>query len=63
MLSLDDFEQLRRKICASGRASGGDDLLGMEIDFDNWLQGWAYADGAPACGRTWLFSAIKARNG
>jgi hypothetical protein len=47
VLSLDDFEQLRREICASGLASGGDDLLGMEIDFDAWLQGWADADGAP----------------
>ena len=47
MLSLDDFEQLRLEICASGRASGGDDLLGMEIDFDTWLQGWAYAEAAP----------------
>jgi hypothetical protein len=37
VLSLDDFEQLRREICASGQASGGDNLLGMELDFDAYL--------------------------
>ena len=47
MLSLDDFEQLRREICASGRASGGYDLIGMEIDFDAFLDDWAFADEAP----------------
>ena len=34
MLTPDDFEELRREICASGRASGGDNLVGMAIDFD-----------------------------
>ena len=37
MLNLDDFDQLRREICASGPASGLDDLMGMEIDFDAFL--------------------------
>jgi hypothetical protein len=45
MLSLDDFEQLRQEICASGPASVGDNLLGMEIDFCFFLGDRAYADG------------------
>ena len=47
MLSLDDFEQLRREICASGPASDGDNLLGMEIDFCAFLGDPAYADEDP----------------
>jgi hypothetical protein len=43
VLSLDDFEHLRRWICASGRASGGVDLQGMVQDF--W---WALEDPADA---------------
>lgn len=43
MLNLDDFEQLRREICASGPASDGDNLLGMEIDFCAYLGDPAYA--------------------
>lgn len=42
MLSLDDFERLLQDICASGPASDGDNLLGMETDFCAYL-------GAPAC--------------
>jgi hypothetical protein len=44
VLSLHDFEQLRREISASGRASDGDNLLGMEIDFCAFLGDPAYAD-------------------
>jgi hypothetical protein len=47
VLSLDDFEQLRREICASGPASGGDNLTGMEIDFEAFLDDPAYADEDP----------------
>lgn len=32
MLTPEAFEQVRREICVSGPPSGGDDLLGMEID-------------------------------
>lgn len=37
MLSLDDWEQLQREICASGPASG-DNSAGMAMDFD-WCLG------------------------
>jgi hypothetical protein len=37
VLSPDAFEQLRREVCASGPASDGDNLLGMEIDFCAFL--------------------------
>lgn len=47
MLSPDDFEQLRWEICASGQASDGDNLVGMKIDFDAYLDGHAYADEDP----------------
>ncbi len=47
VLSLDDFEQLRREICASGPASYGEDLMGMEIDFDAFLDDDADADEDP----------------
>jgi hypothetical protein len=47
MLSLDDFEQLRREICASGPASSGWNLAGMEIDFDAFLNDHVYADEDP----------------
>lgn len=44
MLSFRDFEQLRREISASGPASDGDNLLGMEIDFCAFLGDPAHAD-------------------
>ena len=44
MLSLGDFEQLRREICASGPASSSDDLVGMAMDFD-WRLGTCEDDG------------------
>ena len=56
MLNADDFEQLRREICASGRASGGDDLLGMEIDFDAFLGDHVYTDEDPGL---WQNMAIQ----
>jgi len=37
VLSPVAFEQLRREVCASGPASEGDNLLGMEIDFCGYL--------------------------
>jgi hypothetical protein len=37
VLNPDAFEQLRREICASGPASYAHDLMGMEIDFDAFL--------------------------
>lgn len=47
MLTPDDFEELRREICASGRASGGDNLVGMAIDFDLCLGASEAADAVP----------------
>ena len=47
MLNLDAFEQLRREVCASGPASDGANLLGMEIDFCALLGDPAYADEDP----------------
>lgn len=47
MLSLDDFERLQREICASGPASNGDNLLGMEIDFCVYLGDPAYGGEDP----------------
>jgi hypothetical protein len=46
VLSLYAFEQLRQEICASGPASDGDNLLGMEIDFCAFLGDPEYADKA-----------------
>jgi hypothetical protein len=48
MLGFEHFEQLRREICASGPASDGDNLLGMEIDFCAFLGDPEYADEAPS---------------
>ena len=48
VLSVDDFERLRQETCASGRASDGDDLLGMEIDFGAYLAGGAFPDASAA---------------
>ncbi len=47
MLNLDAFEQLRQEVCASGPASDGANLLGMEIDFCAFLGDPAYADEDP----------------
>ena len=60
VLSHDDFEQLRREICASGPASAGDDLLGMEIDFDAFLGDHAAADEGPGL---WQDMAIQRHQG
>jgi hypothetical protein len=46
VLSLDDFEQLRQEICASGPASDSD-LVGMAIDFDVYLGDSVDADEDP----------------
>ena len=43
MLSPAAFELQRRAICRSGPPSGGDDLLGMKIDFLTWLGDTTYA--------------------
>jgi hypothetical protein len=51
VLSLDDFEQLRREICASGPASGVDNLAGMEIDFGAFLGDHVYTDEDPGLWR------------
>jgi hypothetical protein len=47
VLSLDDFEQLRREICASGPDSWDGDLEGMMIDFGFFLDDPARADEDP----------------
>ena len=60
VLSLNDFERLRQETCASGRASDGDDLLGMEIDFDAYLAGGVFP-GAPAA--LWQDMAVHRHDG
>jgi hypothetical protein len=47
MISAEDFEKVRGEICASGPASDGDNLLGMEIDFCAYLGNPAYVDEDP----------------
>ena len=47
MLSLDDWEQLQREICASGPASSGDNSAGMAMDFDWCLDDDVDADEDP----------------
>ena len=37
MIDPDEFEALRAQVCASGPASSGDNLLGMEIDVCAYL--------------------------
>lgn len=60
MLSVDDFERLRQETCASGRASDGDDLLGMEIDFGAYLAGGAFPDASAAL---WRDMAVHRHDG
>jgi hypothetical protein len=60
VLSRDDFEQLRREICASGPASDGANLLGMEIDFCVFLGDPAYADEDPGL---WQNMVVQSREG
>ncbi len=47
MVSQQDFEAVLAEICASGPASHGDDLLGMEIDADVFLGDPTYSDCEP----------------
>lgn len=47
MVNLEDFESVREQICASGPASEGDNLLGMEIDSCAFLGDRTYADDDP----------------
>ena len=47
MISAEEFDQVRREICASGPASDGDNLLGMEIDFCAYLGDPSDADERP----------------
>lgn len=43
----EEFNRILTEICASGPASEGDNLLGMEIDACAWLGDPAYADEDP----------------
>jgi hypothetical protein len=47
MVNSEDFERVRADICASGRASGGDNLLGMEMDAYAFLDSPLHAHGDP----------------
>lgn len=51
MVEPDEFEKLREQVCASGPASSGDNLLGMEIDACAYLGDPAYADDEPGLWR------------
>jgi hypothetical protein len=63
VLSLDDFGQLRREICASGPARSSDNLVGMAMGFD-WCPAPARTTvRTPACGRTLMLTVIQAPNG
>lgn len=44
MVSGDEFERIRTEICASGPASDGDNLLGMEMDCCAFLGDPAFAN-------------------
>lgn len=47
MVDPEEFETIRAEICASGPASDGDNLFGMEIDACAFLGDPAYADDEP----------------
>jgi hypothetical protein len=47
MIDPDEFEIVRAQVCASGPASSGDNLLGMEIDACAYLGDPAYAEDDP----------------
>ena len=56
MVNSEDFETLRAQICASGPASEGDNLLGMEIDSCAFLGDSTYADDDPGL---WSGMAVR----
>ena len=47
MVDADEFERTRYEICASGPASDGDNLLGMEMDCGAYLGDPAFAGDDP----------------
>ena len=47
----EEFERIRSEICASGPASDGDNLLGMEIDCCAFFGDPSYADDSPGLWR------------
>jgi hypothetical protein len=47
MIDRDEFERIRAEICASGPASDGDNVLGMEIDCCAYFGNPSYADADP----------------
>ena len=47
VVESDEFERIRAEICASGPASDGDNLLGMEIDCCAFFGDPSYADDSP----------------
>ena len=51
MIDRDEFEAIRAEICASGPASEGDNLLGMEIDCCAYFGDPFYADDSPGLWR------------
>jgi hypothetical protein len=73
VVTVDEFERLRAEICASGPASSGDNLLGMEIDACAYLGDPAYAAGDPSpwrdmsvqrlAGADWLITGRASGNG
>jgi hypothetical protein len=70
MVDGDDFERIRSEICASGPASDGDNLLGMEMDCCAYFGDPAFADEDPGLwhgmtvrrseGAEWLITARAA---
>lgn len=61
MVDPEEFETIRAEICASGPASDGDNLLGMEIDACAFLGDPAYADDWPGLRQD--MTVRSARNG
>ena len=61
MVDPQEFEAIRAEICASGPASGGDNLVGFEIDACAFLGDPAYAEDEP---RLWQDMTVRsARDG
>jgi hypothetical protein len=60
MVNSEDFERVRADICASGPASGGDNLLGMEMDAYAFLDSPLNAHGDPV---PWTGMTIRRSEG
>ena len=60
MMDREGFEVIRAEICASGPASDGDNLLGMEIDCCAYFRGPSHSGDSPDL---WQDMAVRRREG